>query len=41
MKYLKANDFIKLSDIEKVRVLKKIAQGEIRIKDNRREKCQK
>ena len=36
LKYLKVTDFTKLSEIEKIKVLKKIALGQIRIKDDRR-----
>ena len=35
LKYLKASEFLKLSKIDRIKILKKIAQGQIRIKEDR------
>ena len=35
MKYMSENEFRKLNELEKVKVLKRIAQGQLRIKRDR------
>ena len=36
MKIITIREFLKLDDLEKVRILKNIAKGELKIKENRK-----